>query len=41
MKIERLESVANPCVKKTAQLLQKKYRQESGDFLVEGLRAVE
>ena len=41
MKIERLESVANPCVKKMAQLLQKKYRQESGDFLVEGLRAVE
>jgi TrmH family RNA methyltransferase len=41
MKRERLESVANPCVKKMAQLLQKKYRQESGDFLVEGLRAVE
>ena len=41
MKIERLESVANSCVKKMAQLLQKKYRQESGDFLVEGLRAVE
>ena len=41
MKRERLESVANPVVKKMAQLLQKKYRQESGDFLVEGLRAVE
>lgn len=41
MSKELLESTANPLVKRMAQLLQKKYRQESGTFLVEGLRAVE
>lgn len=38
---EKIVSQNNPLVKKMAQLLQKKYRQETGYFLVEGLRTVE
>lgn len=38
---EKIVSRNNPLVKKMAQLLQKKYRQETGYFLVEGLRTVE